>query len=289
VRYLVAVSGGIDSVVLLDRLAKRTEHDIIVAHFDHGIRGDSAADARFVAGLAAAYHFPFVSRREELGRQASEETARRQRYAFLREMAQLHQAVIVTAHHADDVIETIAINLERGTGWRGVAILDTPGIVRPLLGLMKTDIRAYALHHRLEWVEDSTNESGQYLRNRIRHRIATRLNIEQKKAVLALWHQQVVLKASVGAELDSLLEDVAVYSRYFFTHSDELTAAELLRAVIIRTRVTGLTRPQLERGLLAVKTARAGTIYEVGNGVRLCFTKRDFIVETGKKMLLLEE
>jgi tRNA(Ile)-lysidine synthase len=83
-RYLVAVSGGIDSVVLLHQLVASGDHDLIVAHFDHGIRDDSADDARFVKGVAASYGLPFVMKREVLGAQASEERARHQRYAFLR-------------------------------------------------------------------------------------------------------------------------------------------------------------------------------------------------------------
>ncbi len=66
-KYLVAVSGGIDSVVLLDILVKDAQHELIVAHFDHGIREDSADDERFVRGLAAQYGLPFTSRRTELG------------------------------------------------------------------------------------------------------------------------------------------------------------------------------------------------------------------------------
>src|SRR3989344_5293986 len=114
--YIVAVSGGVDSVVLLDMLIKQKEHNLVVAHFDHGIRVDSDADARFVWELAKKYELSFEVRREELGDAASENTARSHRYAFLRDIAKKYSATIVTAHHADDVVETIAINLTRGTG-----------------------------------------------------------------------------------------------------------------------------------------------------------------------------
>jgi tRNA(Ile)-lysidine synthase len=81
-KYLVAVSGGIDSVVLLHKLVAAGEHELVVAHFDHGIREDSAEDARFVKGLAEHYGLPFVMKREELGKTAGEEQARTRRYAF---------------------------------------------------------------------------------------------------------------------------------------------------------------------------------------------------------------
>ena len=112
--YIVAVSGGVDSVVLLDMLSK-TQHKLIVAHVDHGIRGkESAADARFVAALARRYQLPFVSTELHLGAHASEETAREKRYEFLFGEAEKYRAVVVTAHHRDDIIETFLLNLFHG-------------------------------------------------------------------------------------------------------------------------------------------------------------------------------
>ena len=116
-RYIVAVSGGIDSVVLLD-LMSRTEKDLVVAHFDHGIREDSASDARFVEALADKYKIQFVCQREKLGSGASEELARQRRYEFLRGVAADFDGMIVTAHHREDIIETVAMNLTRGSRWR---------------------------------------------------------------------------------------------------------------------------------------------------------------------------
>jgi tRNA(Ile)-lysidine synthetase-like protein len=279
VRYLVAVSGGIDSVVLLDQLAANTANELIVAHFDHGIRQDSADDARFVAGLAAHYGAQFVSRREELGSQASEEQARRRRYAFLRTVAKEHQAIIITAHHADDVIETIAINLQRGTGWRGAAVLHTPGILRPLLTMTKAEIRSYAFENRLEWVEDSTNASDKYLRNRLRQRVASTLSTTQKAALLALWRRQLELRAKIDSELAAYCEQQE-FSRHYLTQVDEQAAAELLRAAIVSRTQLSPTRPQLSRAILAIKTAQPHTTFELGGGVRLLFNVRTFIVET---------
>lgn len=278
-KYLVAVSGGIDSIVLLDQLVAAGEHELIVAHFDHGIRDDSADDARFVAALAAQYNLAFVSRREELGVQASEEQARRRRYAFLRKMAQKHQAVIVTAHHADDVIETIAINIQRGTGWRGVAVMQTPGILRPIITMTKAEVRTYALKKRLEWVEDSTNASDKYLRNRLRQLFANQLTAKQKQSVLMIWQRQLKLKAAIDEELGAFSQQDE-YSRYFLSYVDEKSAIELLRAVIVAKTNLSPTRPQLARAILAVKTARPHTAFEIGAGVQLKFNIRTFIVET---------
>ena len=278
-RYLVAVSGGVDSVVLLDQLLAAGDHELIVAHFDHGIRSDSADDARFVEGLAKYYDLPFIVKREELGSNASEEQARRSRYGFLRAMAQQYQAMIVTAHHADDIIETIAINVKRGTGWRGVAVMQTPGIVRPLLAVTKSEIRQYAVENRLEWVEDSTNASDLYLRNRLRHLFASALSTDQKEVILDIWRKQSKLKELIDQELVEFVQQ-AEYSRYYINHVDEQSASELLRAVIVAKTRLSPTRPQLIRAIIAIKTARPHTVFEIGNGVHLKFSVRTFIVET---------
>jgi tRNA(Ile)-lysidine synthase len=280
VKYVVAVSGGIDSVVLLHQLAAARDHDLVVAHFDHGIRPDSAADARFVEALAASYGLLFVGKREELGARASEELARARRYDFLRRVAQEQQAVVATAHHGDDVVETIAINLSRGTGWRGLAVLNAPDVERPLLGVPKRQIYRYALDHRLEWVEDSTNTSLDYLRNRLRRLIQQYLSETTHATLQSLRHRQVELKAAIDNEVSNLVGIDGSYDRYFITQIDAASAGELLQAIIYGASGTSLTRPQCERALLAIKTARPGTRYECGGGVTLRFQTRTFIVET---------
>jgi len=279
-KLLVAVSGGVDSVVLLDMLHQTNKYDLLVAHFDHGIRPDSAADARFVAGLAKLRGLPFVGKREELGVKASEDQARKARYDFLFQEARRLQATIATAHHLDDVVETIAINTIRGTGWRGLAVLDRAGVVRPLLKYSKAEIRSYALEHRLEWVEDSTNASSNYLRNRVRRAIAASdMLIATKLQLRNLRDRQCNIRRRVEHE-NRLLLPSPPYSRYFFTAIDASVACELLQYIVTIKAGTGLTRPQLDRALLAIKTARPHTEYDMGEGAKLVFTARTFVVET---------
>lgn len=269
-KYIVAVSGGVDSVVLLDMLSKLPEHELIVAHFDHGIRPDSMEDAAFVGQLARAYNLPFEIERQELGPDASEEKARAHRYAFLRHVAKKHDARIVTAHHADDAVETIAINVHRGTGWRGLAPLDSE-IVRPLLSRTKKELKEYAAKCHLEWREDSTNKSDAYLRNRLRKLVAS-LSSDEKKKLLELRESQIEKKKLIDEEVAKLIGEGPEYSRYFFTHVPTQAAIECLRFI---TKAK-LTRPQLERVLLAIKTAKPKSSYQAGGGVTLDFTTRNF-------------
>lgn len=269
----MAVSGGVDSVVLLDMLIKKGDDELVVAHFDHGIRIDSAQDAEFVAELAKKYGLPFETKREELGVGCSEEKARDRRYEFLRSVAEKHGARLVTAHHADDVVETIAINLLRGTGWRGLAVLDSD-VVRPLTDMTKLEIINYAQKNKLEWHEDSTNISDDYLRNRVRKQ-TTSLNDDIKRQLLALWVTQKSLKEQIDGEVSKLSGSGPDYSRYFFTHLDNTTAVEVLRGVVSGR----LTRPQLAKAMHAIKTSLPGKTFQAGGGINLRFTSRNFRVE----------
>lgn len=272
-KYIVAVSGGVDSVVLLDMLVKSHEHELVVAHFDHGIREDSDADARFVGALAKQYRLPFETERVELGVSSSEEVARNHRYGFLRRVAAKHNGRIVTAHHTDDLLETIAINLVRGTGWRGLAVLNDPSIERPLLGSSKAELYDYAVSHELEWVDDVTNSSDAYLRNRVRKRIG-RLSAESKQRLVTLRNEQCELARVIAAEVKRHVTD----DRYFLTMVDEPVALEVLRGLLAGNEVS-LTRPQLRRMLIAIKTAPPGAIFQAGEGVEVRFSTRNFIVK----------
>src|SRR5690348_16932946 len=105
-KYIVAVSGGVDSMVLLNLLAKSKGLDLIIAHFEHGIRSDSKEDLELVRAAAAHYGLPFVWEHGHLGPNASEAAAREARYTFLRRVRAEHAAkAIVTAHHQDDLLE----------------------------------------------------------------------------------------------------------------------------------------------------------------------------------------
>jgi tRNA(Ile)-lysidine synthase len=270
-KYIVAVSGGVDSVALLDMMSQVRGDELIVAHFDHGIRDDSAEDEAFVRALAKQYGHHYVSKREVLGASASEALARNRRYAFLKEQARKYNAKIVTAHHLDDLVETVAINLHRGTGWRGLAVFGSVSILRPLVTVQKSHLISYAKQKGLEWREDPTNTSDVYLRNRVRQKAKT-LTVDKKRQLHALQATQKSLRAEINKEVKVLVGDGPEYSRYLFTVLPEKVAIECLRYVTKRR----LTRPQLERLLNAVKTASHGAKFEAGMGITVQFSTRYF-------------
>lgn len=182
---LVAVSGGCDSVVLLDLLRRVEFTRLVVAHFHHGLRGAEASrDAAFVKALAARLKLPFEGGRGDTRARARrkkeslEEAARVLRRAFLARAARKHGAATVfLAHHANDVAETLLFHLARGSGARGLSVLrpraplDATGLVlaRPLLSFCRADIEAYAGVRRLAFRTDESNASREHTRNRLRH------------------------------------------------------------------------------------------------------------------------
>lgn len=166
---VLAVSGGLDSIVLLDAAARVIARDrLTVATFDHGTGEAAARAAALVMAEAAARGIPDVAGG---GRPlpATEAAWRGARWRFLRDVAAGRGARIVTAHTADDQVETVVMRVLRGTGARGLAGLyaDSP-VVRPLLPFPREALAAQARDRGLRWVEDPSNADMRYLRNRVR-------------------------------------------------------------------------------------------------------------------------
>lgn len=171
-RVVLAVSGGIDSMVLLDAASRtpQANREIVVATFDHGTGAVAAAACELVERVAATHGLECVVGRAASGGRRSEAAWREARWTFLRTLAAARSARIATAHTADDQVETILMRVLRDAGPRGLAALEAPGeVLRPLLPLRRREIAMYAKARRLEWVDDPSNESRAFLRNRIRH------------------------------------------------------------------------------------------------------------------------
>jgi tRNA(Ile)-lysidine synthase len=177
-RALLAVSGGPDSVALLDLftvVAPAVDLELLVAHVDHGIAPESEAVARQVAQLAGRYGVPQRQVRLELGPDASETRARRARYGALRELQREADCrYLVTAHHADDQAETVLYRLLRGTGMAGLAGIPARGprgLVRPLLPFRRSELEAWLSERDLAGYLDPANRDERHDRTWVRHRL----------------------------------------------------------------------------------------------------------------------
>jgi tRNA(Ile)-lysidine synthase len=210
-RYLVGVSGGRDSVALLDALRSRGYGRLIVCHLNHGLRGRaSRADAKFVKDLATKRKLECEVARLDVAalakrtKQSIETAGRTARYEFFARIACGRRCrTIFLGHHADDLVETFLLNLFRGAGpagFGGIRKIATRRvgkmeltIVRPLLGTSRKEIDAYLKAHRLKYRDDASNETLAPVRNRIRRRIIPYIEKQLgRKVGRALWRAAMI-------------------------------------------------------------------------------------------------
>jgi tRNA(Ile)-lysidine synthase len=294
-RYLIGVSGGRDSVALLHWLISLGYKDLIVCHLNHRLRGRSSdADARFVKKLAERYQelagqalrlprapagkrsvrrATAASIEFELGsanlgalakkqKMSIETAAREARYAFFAETARRRNCrTIFVAHHADDLVETLLINLFRGAGNAGLAAMREIStrridsidltIVRPFLCVWRKEIDDYVGEHRLKFREDATNKTLTPLRNRIRHRVIPYLERMLGRNVRQNIWRTAVIAADEEKWIESELRDS--------THAD-------LSVVKLRALPVALQRRTLLKWLRAQNVSDVG--FEVIERVR---------------------
>ena len=282
--YVAAVSGGVDSIVLLDILSRNKNLKLTVAHFDHGMREDSAEDRRFMQELAKKYNLPFVYDEGHLGAGASEAKARTARYAFLRQVKQASGAqAIITAHHQDDVLETAILNMLRGTGRKGLTSLQShPDTIRPLLGVTKSALLGYAQVQTLKWREDPTNQDEIYLRNYVRHSILPIFSENDRSKLVRL----ITKMEATNRELDKALENLlnsqseGTIDRQWFNRLPHAVAKEIMASWLRSNQIRDFNSQTLERLVTAAKTAAAGKRFPVLAGLNL-LVYRDHLALTG--------
>jgi tRNA(Ile)-lysidine synthase len=256
-KYVLAVSGGVDSMVL-DLLAKKQGIELIVAHFNHGIREDAGLDEELVCDTARQLGLEYVVGYGRLGKSASEDTARRARYAFLRRMQSRSDAeALITAHHQDDMIETVMINIVRGTGRRGLVSIANNSVIRPLLDYTKAEIFEYAQKNGIIWREDSTNNDTKYLRNSIRKSLAGQVDYKKR--------QNLTSNIDKVAELDNQINnELAKLSQYIY-NDDQIDRSlfsalpidlgnELVVYWLKQRNLRDMDRRMVDRVTLALKT-----------------------------------
>jgi tRNA(Ile)-lysidine synthase len=169
-RVVLAVSGGRDSMALLRAAVNVMRAPVAaVATFDHGTGAHAAAAVELVTAMCEAYDVPCTTARAPVGTPHTEAGWRLARGRFLRAAAAQYDARVVTAHTRDDQLETLIIRILRHAGARGLAGLDADGgVVRPWLGVHRAAVSNYAVRHGVAYVDDPSNQSRAFLRNRVR-------------------------------------------------------------------------------------------------------------------------
>jgi tRNA(Ile)-lysidine synthetase-like protein len=246
-RAIVAVSGGPDSVALLDLLVQtRDSHqlDLIVGHVDHGIHAESARVADQVRALAESYGLPFAVGQLGLGPEAGETSARAARYAWLQELRVRSEAeLILTAHHADDQVETVLMRVLAGSGPAGLAAMASVSgtLVRPLLSVPRSELTRYVEQRGLSSWLDPANADPRHLRAWIRTELLpllrrripsvdsnlTRVAYQSARDRAAL---DAVLDALPGLDLTAEPEGISVAAAGLVGYDSPLTQAIVLAA-----------------------------------------------------------
>lgn len=211
-KVVLALSGGVDSMVLLDilaRLAKRMRFELSALHINHGLSPNAALWARSCRRACRARGVTCRVVRVGVERANSvERAARDARYAAL---AKVRADWIVLAHNKDDQVETVLLQLLRGTGLKGLAGMPLartprtgPVLVRPLLDVPRGDIESYARRRKLEWVEDESNADPRYTRNWLRREV-----LPAVASRVPAYRDALGRAAQYAAEASELLEALA--------------------------------------------------------------------------------
>jgi tRNA(Ile)-lysidine synthase len=262
---ILGVSGGADSLALLDILV-RLRYPLVVAHFNHLLRPEASDDALAVKRVAAKMRVPLVLGADDVARHAREfhlsieEAARELRYRFLFEQAEKHKAAaVLVAHNADDQVETVLMHLLRGAGLDGLTGMtvyalpnpwsETIPLIRPMLGVWRSEINAYCLERSLHPLTDATNADTTFFRNRLRHELIPELETYVPGFRRRL-HQTADLLAADRALLDDLTaaawDKVTAEARGDFVTFNRLDFSQqplALQRRLIRRAVTCL-RPE---------------------------------------------
>ena len=296
-KKILAVSGGVDSMAMLSRMLKKfPAEELVVATFDHGARESSAEDAEFVekklAEVLSALKKPgkvaFYRSKAELSEGVSEEKARAARYDFLRKIAFREKGEIYTAHHLDDLVETVAINLIRGTGIRGLAPFSSFGVRRPFLdGFLdprefrleafdRRGILKYAAEHKISFRQDPTNTSQDYLRNRVREKTFN-LPLSTKLKIYRLWQEQREIVRGIDREVEGLVPEDLRFGREMFREMGEREGLEILRGGLMRAGVSA-TRPQMREFYQAILDYAPGKKFNLPGDKLVRINKKDFML-----------
>jgi len=245
--YLLAVSGGVDSMVLAD-LFQLSGFNFHIAHINYHLRNeDSNLDQKLVSDFCEKHQVPFhlyeVSQKDNQPENSIQNWARELRYQFFREIQQKENLdFLVTAHHLNDQLETFVINLSKASGIRGLSGIpqNENGIIRPLLDFSKDEIYDFAKQNQIEFREDKSNQKTDYLRNKIRHNIVPELEkinsdflTNFSKSINYINQAKDFINQSVDEKIEILKidsdENQIIIDKQKFSEESELIRYEILK------------------------------------------------------------
>jgi len=294
---VLALSGGVDSMTLLYLLLQTFTGPITLVHVDHMIRQDSPEDEHFVRIISERFSLPYYSKKVDIVKMAEEQKenienmGRKVRYEFLEEIRKkTGSAVILTAHHGDDQVESMLMHLVRGSSFKGMTGLaqKKSTIHRPLLSFSKEQIVAYAKEHHIAWREDSTNEDTSLIRNRLRKEVLpvlAEINPQMHGAFMRFADE---MKECTSLILEQLEEKLAVTTDWTGPFSFEKVQA---LSPFLRRNFLSLLIETFDDTFVSTNAhihSRAEQLQHLPSGKRIYLTARLYI-ERSFDLLLLKE
>ena len=298
---VVGVSGGADSVCLLDSMYKMG-YKLVIAHFNHQLRLQAENDALFVEKISNQLDLPFelatsdVNLYAEQSHKSIEEAARILRYQFLISTAKkFHSKYIAVAHNADDQVETVLMHLIRGSGISGLTGMKEKTIIdefdkeiiilRPLLSIWRSEIEEYLQNNNVTYREDETNRDLQYTRNQIRNELIPVITKKYPKFREQIWQTAFLLKEDkeiIDKELEKTWGEIIDHSKTGIIRcirSDFINLSlglqrHLLRKMVffVQPSIRDISFESIQRGIDGVYKLQSGFIDLEGN---LCIELTD--------------
>lgn len=306
---ILAVSGGMDSVSLLDIVYKiRKGNKIIVAHLNHSLRGrDSGLDQEFVRKLAEKYKLEFETKKVNVKKTAKkekcnlEETARKERYKFLAQVVKKYKTTkILTAHHADDQVETVILNYLRGADYQGLSGMNFKNknannifIVRPFLNIWRKDILKYQQKNNLSFRQDKSNSDIKIKRNYLRLKSIPELEKKDRNFKGRIWQESQRLKQKI-TYLEPKIRNIyqKIKEQEFhnavilyaceFNQLDKVLKAEILKkALSAISDLKNISKKNILDVLKATKATKTGKTVILPNQLRVIIDYDNVILLKG--------
>jgi len=315
-KIILAVSGGVDSIVMLDvmaLLADKYKFSLFVAHYNHNLRENSSEkDQEFVRKASESYNLPFYNASGKVRQYAEkngisiEQASRFLRYSFLeRTSRNLKADFVATAHTADDSSETFLLNLLRGSGLTGLSgipyrrqFVKDVLLIRPFINFNKSGLIKYAGIRNIKWREDETNALQNYTRNKIRHDLIPKLANDYNPSIIEIINRTAklmqgadrIIHGYVRNHLQSVITDINT-DRFsiklsFFQTFDRFIQGEMLQSALMKYfRIQPLSMNIIDRIValqdseISSKCAVTKTIHAVKDRGVLVFAKKQFLKE----------